>query len=121
MVTPVFRIFDYPQARDFYIGWLGFRVDWEELTDGLPAYVQVSRDDVVLHLSCHLSDGNPGAKARAEVRGLPAYHHQLMSKEHPPMLLHLGPAYWNERVLEMEVIDPFGNRVIFCEPGMLQP
>ena len=84
-----------------------------------PVYLQVSRGDVVLHLSGHHTDSSPGAVARAEVRGLPSYHHQLINKGHLPMLLTLGPTYWNNRVLEMEVTDPFGNRLIFCEPGVL--
>jgi catechol 2,3-dioxygenase-like lactoylglutathione lyase family enzyme len=26
---PILRIFDLEKARDFYVGFLGFRVDWE--------------------------------------------------------------------------------------------
>ena len=84
-----------------------------------PVYLQVSRGDVVLHLSGHHTDSSPGAVARAEVRSLPSYHHQLINKGHLPILLTLGPAYWSNRVLEMEVTDPFGNCLIFCEPGVL--
>ena len=120
MVTPVFHISDYASALDFYVGWLGFNIDWEDHADDAPMYVQVSRGDVVLHLSKYPTDGSPGAKARAEIRGLPAYHHQLLSKESLHLRPVLEPAYWNERVLEMEVIDPFGNRIVFCEPGVLQ-
>ena len=120
MVTPVFRILDYHKAIDFYVHWLGFRIDWEDKYENQPVYLQVSRADVVFHLSGAPGDGPAGAKARAEVRGLPAYHHQLLSKNGPPMRPTLGPAYWNNRVLEMEVRDPFGNRIVFCEPGVLQ-
>lgn len=120
MVTPVFRIFDYLKAIEFYIDWLGFHIDWEDQTGKGPVYLQVSRGDVVLHLSGHHADSTPGSKARAEVRGLPAYHHHLVGKNYPYMRPTLGPAYWNNRVLEMEVTDPFGNHIIFCEPGVLQ-
>lgn len=119
MVTPVFLISDFPQAQEFYINWLGFRIDWEEQPARNRVYVQISRGDIVLHLSSSPADSSPGATARAEVQGLPALHHQLVSKEPPPMRPLLGPAYWNERVLEMEVTDPFGNRIIFCEIGVL--
>jgi hypothetical protein len=38
-VKPVLRIFDYAIAREFYLDWLGFRVDWEHRLDGAPAYL----------------------------------------------------------------------------------
>lgn len=28
-VIPILRIFDEAKAREFYIDWLGFSVDWE--------------------------------------------------------------------------------------------
>ena len=120
MVTPVFRILEYSKALEFYVDWLGFRIDWADLPDQEPVYAQVSRGDIVLHLSGHQSDGCPGAKARAEILGLPAYHHQLLHKNHTYSRPGLSAANWNERVLEMEVVDPFGNRLVFCEPSGLQ-
>ncbi|MBO2012331.1 glyoxalase superfamily protein [Hymenobacter negativus] len=120
MVTPVFLIADESAALAFYIGWLGFRIDWEEQPKRNRVYLQISRNDVVLHLSDSPADSAMGAAVRMEVRGLPAYHRRLMSKDQPPMQPTLAPAYWNERVLEMEVLDPFGNRLIFCEPGALE-
>lgn len=114
MVTPVFSIFDYAKAIAFYIDWLGFRIDWEEVRNKRPVYVQVSRGEVILHLNALPDDVPPGAKARAEMQGLLAFHHQLTQKNNAvrPALV---PAYWNNQVLEMEVVDPFGNRIVFCE------
>jgi len=120
MVTPVFIISDYSQARAFYIDWLGFRLDWEEHPNRGRTYVQISRNDLVLHLSSAPADSAIGAAVRVEIHGLPAYHRLLLSKDPLPLSPALGPAYWNERVLEMEVTDPFGNRLIFCEPGALE-
>jgi hypothetical protein len=28
-VVPIFRIFDYKKATEFYVDWLGFKIDWE--------------------------------------------------------------------------------------------
>ncbi|GAB3585412.1 glyoxalase superfamily protein [Hymenobacter daeguensis] len=120
MVTPVFLIHDGPQALAFYIDWLGFHIDWEEQPNRERTYLQISRHDVLLHLSNSPADSAAGATVRVEVRGLPAYHRQLLNHAAPPMRPSLGPAYWNSRVLEMEVLDPFGNRLIFCEPGALE-
>jgi hypothetical protein len=30
-VIPIFRIFDVEKAKEFYIGYLGFKVDWGAL------------------------------------------------------------------------------------------
>lgn len=119
MVTPVFRILDYAQALAFYVEWLGFRIDWADRPIGGPVYLQVARADVVLHLSGHPTDGAPGSLARAEVQGLLAFHYQLLRQPHAFAIPVLARAEWNERVLEMAVTDPFGNRIVFCEPAGL--
>nr|WP_206023799.1 glyoxalase superfamily protein [Saccharibacillus alkalitolerans] len=46
-LIPVLRIFDERQAKDFYVEYLGFEVDWEHrFEEGLPLYLQVSRHSV---------------------------------------------------------------------------
>jgi len=38
---PIFRIFDIEKAREFYVGFLGFTVDWEARFDETaPVYMQ---------------------------------------------------------------------------------
>src|SRR5690349_4182951 len=52
--TPILRSFDEAKAREFYVGFLGFKVDWEHRFEpDTPLYMQVSRDGCVLHLSEH--------------------------------------------------------------------
>lgn len=66
--TPILRIFDEAKAREFYVGFLGFAVDWaHRFEPGLPLYLQVSRDGLILHLSEHHGDCCPGAALRVEV------------------------------------------------------
>jgi catechol 2,3-dioxygenase-like lactoylglutathione lyase family enzyme len=48
VVKPILRIFDYAKAEEFYMHWLGFRVDWVYEQEGLPVYLQVSMGDIVL-------------------------------------------------------------------------
>ena len=115
MVTPIFRILDYQQARAFYVDWLGFRIDWEDHSSKGPLYMQVSRGNVVLHLSSHPNDSCAGAKAMAEINGLLAYHHLLLQKEHDFLRPALQKTNWSEKVMQAEVIDPFGNRLVFIE------
>ncbi|AWM31849.1 hypothetical protein DDQ68_03030 [Hymenobacter nivis] len=82
-------------------------------------YLQVARADVVLHLCGHPTDGALSSLGRAEVKGLPAFHCNLLRQ--PPLFAApvLARAAWSERVLEMTVTDSFGNRIVFCEPASL--
>jgi hypothetical protein len=55
--VPIVRIFDVAKAHEFYLGFLGFRVDWEHRYGAdFPLYTQVSRGGLRLHLSEHAGD-----------------------------------------------------------------
>ena len=59
--VPILRMFDLDKAKDFYVGFLGFQVDWEHRFEpATPVYMQVSRGDCRIHLSEHHGDGTPG-------------------------------------------------------------
>lgn len=112
---PIFRIFDEAKAREFYVGFLGFHVDWEARFDETaPLYMQVSRDGLVLHLTEHHGDACPGSTALVQSTGLEAYHREITAKGYRFIRPGIELAPWNARV--MEVIDPFGNRLRFNEP-----
>jgi uncharacterized glyoxalase superfamily protein PhnB len=111
---PILRIFDVAKAKEFYAGFLGFRVDWEHRfeTDA-PVYVQVSRGDLVLHLSEHHGDCCPGGCVYVRTTGLDAFHREIMAKGYRFMRPGIEPTPWGSRL--MEVIDPFGNHLRFDE------
>lgn len=49
--VPLLRIFDVAKAREFYVDFPGFRVDWEHRFEPrAPLYMQVSRDTCVPHV-----------------------------------------------------------------------
>ena len=111
---PVLRVFDAALAKSFYLDWLGFRLDWEhQLECGAPRYLQVSRGLVVFHLTEHYGDCSPGAKVFIHVDDVDAIHRELLSRANANMRPCVELAPWNARV--MEVVDPFGNRLRFCE------
>jgi hypothetical protein len=61
---PMLRIFDHAKMVEFYLDWLGFTIDWDSPAfAGAPAYLQVSRGTLVLHLTEHHGDCAPGANA----------------------------------------------------------
>lgn len=111
-VTPILRMFDEAKAREFYVGFLGFQVDWEHRFEpGLPLYLQVSREGCVLHLSEHHGDCCPGAAMRIQVGDIDAYHAELRAKEYGYYRPHIDDTPWGSR--DMQVKDPFGNRLVF--------
>jgi catechol 2,3-dioxygenase-like lactoylglutathione lyase family enzyme len=111
---PILRIFDVEKAREFYVGFLGFTVDWEHrFEDGAPVYLQVSRGRLVLHLSEHHGDACPGSTVFVRLTGLAEYHREITAKGYRSMRPGVEIAPWNAKL--MEVIDPFGNRLRFNE------
>ena len=117
-VTPILRIFDVAKARKFYVGFLGFAIDWEHRFEAdLPLYLQVSRGGFVLHLSEHHGDACPGSTVSVQTAGLDEFHRELAAKQYNYLRPGIEDAPWGGRV--MEVIDPFGNRIRFAasNPG----
>lgn len=113
--VPVLRIFDEARARDFYLGWLGFVLEWEHRFEpGLPLYARIRRDGAVLDLSAHHGDGTPGSVVWLPVRDVSALHDELHRHPAPPLRPAIdrtapgGPT--------LEVLDPFGNALRFCQP-----
>jgi catechol 2,3-dioxygenase-like lactoylglutathione lyase family enzyme len=110
--TPILRIFDEARAREFYVGFLGFKVDWEHRFEpGLPLYLQVSRDGCVLHLSEHHGDCSPGAALRIETSELEGFHRELLAKTYAYARPGLQEMPWGST--DMSIHDPFGNRLTF--------
>jgi hypothetical protein len=113
-ITPIFRIFDYEKAIEHYVNWLGFKIDWEDKPTGAPVYMQISLDDITVHLTEHYGDCTPGARAYIDkFEGLTDYHQILLNKEYKYNRPGLEKTPWNPGTLCMDVIDPFGNRLSF--------
>ncbi|MCC7251510.1 glyoxalase superfamily protein [Hyphomicrobium sp.] len=112
--VPVLRSFDEAKAREFYLDFLGFTLDWEHRFEpDLPLYMQVSRDGIVLHLSEHHGDATPGSHVRIEIKGLRGFHAELAAKAYKNTRPGLEKPPWGG--LEMTVTDPASNRITFAE------
>jgi uncharacterized glyoxalase superfamily protein PhnB len=109
---PILRIFDEAKAREFYVDFLGFKVDWEHRFEpALPLYLQISRDGCVLHLSEHHGDGAPGIALRIFTSDLDAFHRELTAKAYKYARPGIEDTPWGSR--DMSIRDPFGNRLTF--------
>ncbi|MET4803461.1 glyoxalase superfamily protein [Bradyrhizobium sp. LB11.1] len=113
-VIPILRIFDVSKADEFYLGFLGFCVDWDHrFDDNAPLYRQISRNGLVLHLSEHHGDGSPGVQLRVMMQGVREFNREINAKGYRYMRPGLETTEWG--TIESGVIDPFGNMIRFCE------
>ena len=112
---PIPRIFDEAKAKEFYVDYLGFTVDWEHrYGENFPLYMQVSRGGLVLHLSEHSGDCNPGSAVYIRATGLVELHQELQAKAYK----YLNPGLCSEdSSVELELLDPFGNKLRLNEEG----
>ncbi len=114
--VPILRILDEAKAREFYVDFLGFAIDWEHrFAADLPLYLQVSRDGCVIHLSEHYGDCNPGGALRIETGDVAGLHRELSQKRYKYARPDVESTPWHTQ--EICLTDPFGNRLIFFAPA----
>lgn len=111
---PILRIYDEKKAIEFYVDFLGFKVDWKHHFEvNTPLYMQISSGKCVLHLSEHYGDASPGSSIRIAVNDIKTLHEKLLSKNYKYTRPGLEETPWN--TLEITVGDPFYNRIIFYQ------
>ena len=109
--APIVRIFDISKAHEFYLDFLGFSTDWgHRYGENFPLYTQISRGKLTLHLSEHAGDATPGGNMVVYMEGVRAFQAELIGKNYRYMKPGLRET---EGRLEMEVTDPFNNRIRF--------
>jgi hypothetical protein len=119
-IIPILRIFDVARAREFYLDFLGFQLDWQHSFEaGLPLFMQVSLGSVSIYLSEHHGDGSPGGKIVIATVGLADYHATLISKKYRHARPGLEKQSWGETT--MTIADPFYNHLTFTEPTAAVP
>ncbi len=113
-VIPILRIFDVAKAKEFYVGFLGFAVDWEHhFEENTPAYLQVSRAGMTLQLSEHHGDACPGSTVFVWMTGIEEFHREITGKGYNYLRPGIETTFYDAK--SVEVIDPFGNRIRFNE------
>ena len=114
-VIPVLRVLDQNKTLEFYVGWLGFSLEWQHEPDpAVPAYMEISLNDIVLHLSESYGDCPAAAKVFIECTGLEKWHKQISVKGYQNSHPELIKAAWGN-TLTMELYDPAGNKLLFCQ------
>lgn len=111
---PILRSFDEAKAREFYVDYLGFTVDFEHrFAPDMPLYMAVSRDGMTLHISEHHGDAVPGGAVYIETTGLRDFHAELAAKKYKFLRPGIGDTPWGTTCMDLK--DPFGNRLSFNE------
>jgi len=112
--APVFRIFSVDKAREFYIDYLGFNVDFEHrFGENFPLYMGISRNGITLHLSEHHGDATPGSTAYIRITGIDELFAELQAKDYRYLKPGLQTMDWGTK--ELWLTDPFGNSLRFSE------
>ncbi|MDN7141940.1 VOC family protein [Pseudomonas sp. JQ170] len=110
---PILRMFDEIKAREFYLDFLGFSVEFEHRFEtDLPLYLGISRNGLHLHLSEHHGDASPGSTIFVPMQNIELLRDELQGKRYGygrPDIVQQG---WGQ---VLEVYDPFGNRIRFCQ------
>lgn len=113
-IIPIFRIFDEVIAKQFYIDFLGFKVDFEhKFEEDFPVYMQISKETWHLHLSEHHGDCCPGSAIMLEMKDVQKYQEELLNKKYKNSRPGFEKTEWN--TIEMSICDPFGNKLTFFE------
>jgi len=111
---PILRIFDVAKAKEFYIDWLSFKIEFEhQFEENTPFYIGISRDDIQIHLSEHHGDATPGSKVFIICNEIKKFHEELHSRPYKYYRPGICETFYG--ALEVSVQDPFGNTLSFNE------
>lgn len=112
-MVPVFAIGSHAEAVDFYLNWLGFKLDWEwRAQPGAPVIMAISRDAAALMLNEAALATGPGwlTVSVSDLDGLAAEWNQ----RRPDSATVLVGAPYDIPTVSLE--DPFGNHIDFQQP-----
>lgn len=110
---PILRMFDETKAREFYLDFLGFNVEFEHRFEAdLPLYLGIIRNGLQLHLSEHHGDATPGSAVFIPTHNIEQLRDELQAKRYGYGRPDIVEQAWGK---VLEVCDPFGNRIRFCQ------
>ena len=113
-VFPQLRITDWKRTQQFYVGGLGFAIDWEHRFEpGFPVFAQLTRDGLSVFLTEHAGDCQVGGAAYFVVDDVDALYDEIHRKG---IKVHEPPTDSSYGRREMTLKDPDGNTLRFSNP-----
>lgn len=111
-VIPQLRITQAERSLAFYVGQLGFVVDWEhQFEPGYPLFFQITREGQTIFLTEHTGDCELGGAVYFVVPDVDALAASFQARG---LEAEQGPADTSWGTREMLVCDPDGNRLRFA-------
>lgn len=108
---PVLQIDDYHEAKQFYVDWLGFKIEWEWRHEpGFPVYMRLLRGDLGLHITEHRDDCSPGGSIYFEVDDIDSLY-QEWKRKRPGWQVKPENQPWGMKEIVFQ--DPFKNKLSF--------
>ena len=114
-VIPILRIFSVEKAREFYLDYAGFRVDWEHRFD--PTHRSTCRFPAMAWCCTFPSIMAMARRefgARSCFRVFASVHAELATKNYPYWRPGITETFWGTE--QLNLLDPFGNKISLCEP-----
>ena len=78
----------------------------------LPLYIGVERAGALLNLTEHHGDASPGSNVFLPTQNIRLFHKELLNKQYSFGRPNLEELPWS---VQIQVHDPFGNRIRFCK------
>lgn len=113
---PVLRMLDETSAREFYLDYLGFEVDWEhrfEDSPSSPLYMQASLGSATLHLNGHATQESPACEVRIPIVGIEAFCKHLNDKPSRFEKQSVADPRYEGKPTDLNILDPFQNHLVF--------
>jgi uncharacterized glyoxalase superfamily protein PhnB len=110
--VPILPGDDLRVAKDFYVGKLGFTVQFEATEDGKNGIMGVERGTIEVTIDCPMSGHGRDACVSLRVNNADAYYQEWREKveiKRPPK-----DEEWDARTFG--VTDPFGNTIFVIGP-----
>lgn len=121
---PVIRMLDEASARKFYFQILDFVVDWEHRfrdTPESPLYMQVSWQNVTIHLNGHAEEDSPVAEVRIPVDSLTAFCSFVNARLPEGTEVQAVDPRYTGSATEVNLRDPSGNMLVFWQRTITSP
>jgi hypothetical protein len=110
--VPILPGDDLRVAKDFYVGKLGFQIQFEATEDGKEGIMGLERGTIEITIDCPMSGHGRNACASLRVASADSYYEEWRQKvemSRPPM-----NEPWGGRTFGFQ--DPFGNSIFVIGP-----
>lgn len=113
-VIPALRITNHERSKEYYVGVLGFTVEWEHRFEpNFPVFMSIIRDGMRIYLSEHTGDCQIGGLVHFVIPDVDAWHEEFRKRG---AIVAEAP---NDDLgfRNMTVKDPDGNQLRFMAPS----